>query len=439
MNKRPIRLAVLAAYVLVTLFAVRASSTALRSLVPPAPVDLLAFYCGGKVARAGGDPYRSEPLRTCEHEAFTQSTGAFSRYPDLVVPAPLPPYVLLALEPLGVLPFWFARALFCALVVAASFLLVIALSALAPSYRAFFILGVAASVLLPALQLGQIASLALAALALSAWALRSGRIGLASCAAGFALVEPHLGLPAVLALFACIPRARRTLVVLAAAFALATLLCGGLERNLEYLTRVVPAQASAEGAEFSGQYSLSALLVQIGLPVGLALAAGSASYLLMLLLGLVTALAVYRKTGDPAFAVAVAPAFTLLGGSYVHIHDMGAALPLAALLASANRRSIVPALALFGLLVPWDIVEKSGVLWWFAAVPPRDAHAAHDGRLQQLPHGARRAGRTRPRWPRFPAASVSPKTFGASGFAPTPTAIGRWRNCSSSSCRRGSA
>ncbi len=368
-------LVVVVAYLCVTFLAIRAPETALQSIVPPAPIDLLAFYCAGKVARTGADPYLSEPLRTCEHEAFTERTGHVSRYPDLVVPAPLPPYVLVLLEPLGAVPFGLARAFFCATVVAAAFALVAALTALARRYALIFALGVAASVLLPALQLGQIASLAIAALALAAWAARAGRIGAASCAGAFTLIEPHLGLPTVAAMFLCIPRSRRTLAALCAGVALLTL-TGGLERNLEYLSRVVPAQARAEGTEFTGQYSLAALLAHLGVPDALALAAGSASYAFMLIAGSAVAFYAQRKTGDVAFGVAVAPAFTLLGGTYVHIHNMAAGLPLAAALLGSGRRALVPALAAFGLLVPWDIVEKTGVLSWYTALPPHDAHAA---------------------------------------------------------------
>ena len=108
-------------------------------------------------------------------------------------------------------------------------------------------------------------------------------------------------------MFLCIPRSRRTLAALCAGVALLTL-TGGLERNLEYLSRVVPAQARAEGTEFTGQYSLAALLAHLGVPDALALAAGSASYAFMLIAGSAVAFYAQRKTGDVAFGVAVAPA-----------------------------------------------------------------------------------------------------------------------------------
>ena len=78
-------------------------SAAIKNFSPAAPVDLLAFYCSARVAASGSDPYLAEPLRSCEHEEFRRSTGHVSRYPLLVIPAPLPPYALFLLKPLAAL------------------------------------------------------------------------------------------------------------------------------------------------------------------------------------------------------------------------------------------------------------------------------------------------------------------------------------------------
>jgi len=337
-------------------------AAALAELAPPAPIDLLAFYCA---------------LRRCEHDAFTATTGHTSRYANLVVPAPLPPYALLFLEPLGELPFGTARAVLYAAALGASLFLAFALFALARTYLVVFLVGVLISVAVPALELGQIVPLAVAALAGSAWALRSGLVPLASALAAFTLIEPHLGLPAVLALFACVPAARRWLLLCGGVLGIATLAGGGYGGNLEYFMSVLPAHARAEGTSFGGQYSLAAVLAQLGVSEPVALAAGTASYVLMLLLGIAVARSIYRRTGDPAFAIATAPAFTLLGGAFVHIHQMAAALPLAAVLLGSSERRLAPALALLGLLIPWDLLEKMGVTGaWFQAIPPHDAHAA---------------------------------------------------------------
>ena len=364
-----------------------------------APVDLLAFYCGGRVAAFGADPYRAEPLRSCEDHAFTEATGK-SPYPYLVVPAPLPPYALTMLEPLGRLPFATARATLLTMLVAAALLIALALCALARLYPVARLYPIAlclvvfVGVLIPALKLGQITPFVVAALAASAWALRAGRVALGSLSAAFALVEPHIGLPACLALFICLPRSRPWLALCAAELVLAALLCGGFERNVEYFTRVIPAHAMAEGTSFGGQYSLAALLAQIHVPESMALTGGTISYLLMLVLGLVVAQRVFKKSNDPAFAIATAPAFVLVGGTYIHIHHMAAALPLAAIVLGTSQRRLIPALILLGLLVPWDIIEKVGLAnAWFHAIPPHDAHpalaaVADGGRLAEDVWGA---------------------------------------------------
>src|SRR5580700_3565277 len=65
--------------------------------------DFNAFYCAGETIVHRADPYRNEPLGTCERSAgrpdFLERAPAY-----LAVPAPLPgyalaPFVLLALLP----------------------------------------------------------------------------------------------------------------------------------------------------------------------------------------------------------------------------------------------------------------------------------------------------------------------------------------------------
>jgi hypothetical protein len=79
--------------------------------------DFRAFYCAGVALTQGADPYREEPLRSCEIRA-----GAPAEPKGLhavALPAPLPPYALAAYTPFARLPFTVAGALYLALLVAA--------------------------------------------------------------------------------------------------------------------------------------------------------------------------------------------------------------------------------------------------------------------------------------------------------------------------------
>jgi hypothetical protein len=66
------------------------------------PVDFNAFYCGGATAASHHDPYRTEPLRTCENEARGFPPG---RGLQFAVPAPLPGYALAPFALLSRMPF----------------------------------------------------------------------------------------------------------------------------------------------------------------------------------------------------------------------------------------------------------------------------------------------------------------------------------------------
>src|ERR1700688_3993719 len=64
--------------------------------------DYRAFACAGAIVGTGGDPYRAEPVRTCEHRR-----GLLAGRSDLTllaVPAPLPGYALAPFALLGRLP-----------------------------------------------------------------------------------------------------------------------------------------------------------------------------------------------------------------------------------------------------------------------------------------------------------------------------------------------
>ena len=79
-------------------------------------IDFRAFYCAGAALDAGADPYRAEPLRSCEVAAWEAFPAG---YPEVAVPAPLPGYALTPFALLARLPYGVAAALWeCALVAA---------------------------------------------------------------------------------------------------------------------------------------------------------------------------------------------------------------------------------------------------------------------------------------------------------------------------------
>jgi hypothetical protein len=128
---------------------------------------------------------------------------------------------------------------------------------------------------------------------------------------------------------------------------------GGVAQTVAYVTSVIPAHALAEVSR-DNQYSFATVAAAAGLPDGAAAMLGSLSYLVMAALGVVVGMRLARRYAQPAMTILVPPAFSLLGGSFVHTAEIAAAVPAALLLfahAGALRAWLLAALVL--LAVPW--------------------------------------------------------------------------------------
>ena len=89
---------------------------------------------------------------------------------------------------------------------------------------------------------------------------------------------------------------------------------------------MLPGHTRSEAYNFPAQYSLTALLVALGAPLRAGLALGSLSYAVMLAAGLVVGSRLARGFNDGAFFVTTPLASVLLGGPFVHGHQMAAAI-----------------------------------------------------------------------------------------------------------------
>ena len=353
------------------------------------PTDFVAFYCAGRVAARGADPYRAEPLRACERDAFGESHVPMVAH--LVVPAPLPGYDLAFFAPFSLVSFRIACVVWACAICGCAVATALLLSSLTSLRPAVAFAALAASDLYASLVPGQLVPLVVCALAACGFFAARDQPRLAAACALATLIEPHLGLPVVLALAVWMPRTRLVLAAGAAACGAVSLAFLGIHGNVEYLTRVLPVQAATEGLEFSRQYGLSAALHAAGIPARAALVAGSLSYLAMVALGVALARRAATAFDAPELVAFVPAAAVLVGGAYVHIAQMAAAIPLALVLASRARASLRPyaILATVCLAIPWQTVATSpGLAELF---PPRGyvdpkpllARVADGGRLAQ--------------------------------------------------------
>src|ERR1700729_68115 len=189
-----------------------------------------AFYCAGTAVRERADPYRVEPLRSCERSL--ESSPMPSGY---VEPAPLPGYVLAFFALLSALPAKVASELFVLILAAAAILSARALAAIVPAPSYAVLLALAPLTLLNVAS-GEIPPVALVAICVAAYLLRAGRPAAAGVAVSLALVQPNIGAPAVLALLVFAPGARLAIVGTSAGLAALSAIALGVGANVEYFT-----------------------------------------------------------------------------------------------------------------------------------------------------------------------------------------------------------
>jgi hypothetical protein len=325
-------------------------------------VDLSAFYCAGSATLHRQDPYEAASLRTCEHAL---NRGDSWSDPEYVVPAPLPPYDLPFYALLSIGSYDLAKVLICLLIAAAVFVAAFGLADLGVPLAA----GLAALSLADGfvgMYLGQIYPVTIALVVFAAAAAQREKYAVAGILAALTLIQPQLGAAVCLSLFIWMPRARVALALAAVALCAAGIVTVGANGFLEWATRVIPAQASAE-VYFWGQYSLTNVLASAGVPPPYALFAGSISFAGMLVLAVWLSKRLMERTGSNAYLVLVPAALCVIGGTYVHLPEIAAAIPLALVLTSSTQSAterwpiLIPSIL---LMIPWPFTQAIKALFF---------------------------------------------------------------------------
>lgn len=321
--------------------------------------DFGIFYCAGKALHNRADPYAVEPLRTCEKRV--ERSGYL---PDVVAePAPLPGYSLAIFALLSLAPFWAAKAAWliieCVALVVSAVLL--ARMTRLRTVAVFAILFLADAML--SITWGQLPPIAIAALICSAYFLRKERYWPAAVAAAIALIEPQLGLPAVLGVLIFVPRGRAAMGICLALIGATHVAVLGWPLALQYFTDVLPGQALSE-VTAADQFSFTWFAHYFGAPDSLATRAGTISYGIMLIVGLAAAARIARKLADQAVLVLLPTAIVLVGGSYEHQIQIAAALPAALLIGCSfqGRMRVLFLATAAALAVPWFSALDSRLL-----------------------------------------------------------------------------
>ena len=318
--------------------------------------DFRAFYCAGGAIAQGANPYLEEPLHGCEVQAGPPAEPAFLR--PVALPAPLPPHALLLFVPLSRLPFPVAIVIYLTLLVGAMSASVAMFARLTGVSSLLINVAFAAITAMVTYYVGQPVPIVFALLAAAALCVRDGRWVPASICAAAATIEPHVALPALVAMLAALPRTRVPIVACGLALAGAGVAAVGWPVSLAYVRDVVPAHALANAFEW--QFSLTSILTSVGVAAPQAGRLGELMFAAMVALGVVVACRLRRLTGDAAVLVLIPPAFGVFGGVHVHFQQLAIAFP--ALLYVIAR---FPAARQFGTsglalaMIPWNVMSAS--------------------------------------------------------------------------------
>lgn len=313
--------------------------------------DFRAFWCAGSAVLHGADPYATASISACEHAPMP--LNFYTAPAGVVVPAPLPPYVLVVFAAFALLPYPLAAAAWLAATAAALIFAVRTLIGVLgiPSSAAVCMLLLPATVLW--LPFGEATPIALFGAAAAARGLQQNRYGFAAIGLALLAVEPHVAIGAWTCAALFVKRVRVPLVVCGVILVALSVLAYP-SALAEYLLRVLPLHALAEVPR-PVQYSATWLLNALGASPAFALRAGACTYVAALAIGIVLAVRLHQKWNDPAVLAFVPMATVLLGGTFVHASQIALALPFATMIAVRERRrtGALCAVACGALAVPW--------------------------------------------------------------------------------------
>jgi hypothetical protein len=319
-----------------------------------ATTDFSTFYCAGAVVRARANPYRVEPLRACQ-----RAIGESPLQPDwYVVPAPFPGYMLALFAGLSLLPAYAAHLLWLFAIFAAVGFATWALARITAFSPLLIGLLLATPLAFYDVGFSEPTPFFVALLAWAAERAQRGAWRACGVLTALAMLEPHLGLPAFVAVLLFAPRARAALLGTAAALAAISLIAIGIPENVEYFARALPAHAASE-LTFRAQFSLSRLLAALGVVPRVALAAGSLTFVLATAAGVWAGRRVALHEHMPAALLLVPPAVGMLGGTYLHENHVVTALSAALLLARARTVPAPLAVAPLALMSVFWVADSA--------------------------------------------------------------------------------
>ena len=322
--------------------------------------DIQAFWCGGAMLLLHANPYVNQPLHACE---ALHSLRFYAAYPNVTTPAPLPPYALALFAPLSLIPYPQARTLWWIMLVIAAFAVGGGIAKLTGIPTITAIAASCLAVLGPAIFPGALGPIPVALTVFAALALRQEQWTRAAILLGFAMIEPHVVLPACVATFAFVPKMRLRLIAAGAIAILVSFALVGPRVAMSYFTTTLPIHALSEVNNLA-QYSLAAMLYHLGVAPKLAVLVGSVQYAVLAIASVVVAGRLWRTYADRSWLVLVPAAFAVVGGAFIHLDQVAMVIPLAWMLALKR-----PSKTAFGVLMMLAMPAEILINWLPFTIP----------------------------------------------------------------------
>lgn len=328
-------------------------------------VDFKVPYCAAQVMLHGSDPYRFGSLTVCEHTVAVPPYVPPLRASDPTLePPPIPPYEMLPFLALAQLPFAIALALWMGANIGCCAVAADLLRRALPTVPPVFIgVAIVVSAVPVGLDLAQFTGIVLLAVTGLGIALRDRKPAALAWWLVVAALQPHVALPAAVALLA--RHAGRVAVLRAgAAIALVSaVLFGAL--TVEFVTRVLPGTAVVNLID-AVQVSFVSAPASLGVPLGPILLASRVIYIGAIVFGAVAAVRIAGRSGRPEALPWIGTAIGTLGAPYLHLQQVTLVLPAALLLIEIGPSRRWTQLAVYGLAMPWAALVMQSWGPWFA-------------------------------------------------------------------------
>lgn len=329
-------------------------------------IDFKVPYCAGTAMLHGLDPYRFGSLPACEHTVAVLPFVPPLHAGDPALPLPIPPYEMVPFLVLAQFGFPVALALWMGLNIACCAVAADLLRRMLPSVQPVLIASaVIVSAVPVGLDLAQFTGFVLLAVTAMGMALRRRQPVVLGMWLAVAALQPHVALPAAVALLFGGGRAVR-LAVLGVGLAiglLSALAFGPL--TVEWLTQVLPGHAGANLID-AAQVSFVSGLATAGLPLGLTSLLSKLVYGAAIVFGAVAATRIARRTGRAEALPWIGAAIGTLGAPYLHLQQITFVLPAALLLVDLGPARRWAVCALYGLAIPWAALVMQHWGPWFA-------------------------------------------------------------------------